>query len=121
MSKWYIQFMDPPRATQRWIQISLALFGIFILAAATVNVPLAVTFIRSSGALGQISGVFLKEPPPQWPSTTPHSKPWPAPNYWVEQTAFGLHAYNVATNSSDNPQFVFQMEVQQMGWPLPVI
>lgn len=97
---------------------------ILVLLAAAVNVPLAVTFIRSRNAPRPASTmVHREETPKQWPASTPHAEPWPAPNNWSEQRAFGYREYNVfgVRPEPQRGRNGFQMTVQSLGWPLPVL
>lgn len=94
-----------------------------LLIAAVVNVPLAVTFIRSR---------TTRRPPPismgheemarPWPASTPHAEPWPAPSSWDEWRSFGYRECNVMYRAEDGRgRNGFQMQVQFLGWPLPVL
>jgi hypothetical protein len=97
---------------------------VLIAVAAVVNVPWAVTMIRSRveapnlPAIVQLStGAQMLE----WPSRTPHAKPWLPPEYWYEFGAFGCRLID-ARSLRPNPNVNgYSMQVQWVGWPLPVI
>jgi hypothetical protein len=101
------------------------LLVLFVLVAAVINVPWAVTFMRWSETPSLVPTTRMDRPnaPKEWPSSTPHAAPWPPPDEWEEGGAFGFRTFNVFGGldlSKTNPSR-FQMEVHLFGWPLPVI
>lgn len=105
------------RAIAAWTLIAL------IAIAAAINVPWAVALIRSSDEVARINTEDRSGPemPLQWPAATPHTHPWPSPNAWDDGHDFGCRVFNVFGPGSTEGKNGFQMELQQAGWPLPVI
>ena len=104
--------------------IAAKLLGVFVLIAAVVNVPWALTFMRSRLSIGTVPLVSMDaaQMPREWPSATPHQTPWPAPNYWWEGRVFGCRRFDVrAVDYAHLDRNSFTMDVQQIGWPFPVI
>lgn len=104
---------------------AIKLLALFVLLAAIVNVPWAVTFMRPGAKALRLVGP-IREPSPipaHWPSSTPHQTAWPAPDYWRESKAFGCQAFDVRSVSSSKRkgQNHFSMRVQQAGWPYQVV
>jgi hypothetical protein len=100
-----------------WLLIAL------IAIAAIINVPWALTRMRSRIDVVKVPASVLENPTSrlQWPSSTAHAEPWPAPQYWMEARLFGWRYVQVQTARQSNDEDPFSMQVQQMGWPLPVI
>src|SRR5688572_25679293 len=88
-----------------------------IAIMATVNVPWALTRMQWRGHLPRVGTSVLEVPTARnWPSSTPNPELWPAPNRWQERKLFGWRYFDVRTESDS-----FVMNVQQVGWPWPVI
>ena len=58
-----------------------------------------------------------------WPATTPHDIPWPTPKQWQLEGSFGYRNFQVYgwEGTRSNPTDSVQMQVERMGWPLPVL
>jgi hypothetical protein len=98
------------------------LLALFILIAAAVNVPCALSFMRSRTTKGQLPMAILQDAKVrQWPAETPHKDPWPAPDFWWEGGVFGCRVYDVRARPTEDGAGAFSMSVQHLGWPLPVI
>lgn len=93
---------------------------LLVLLAAAINVPWALTMMRSRIGVSQIRVMVTDQPQTKWPASTPHEKPWPAPTYLEKGGAFGCHILRARASGSDSAN-VFSMEVQQAGWPIHVI
>lgn len=91
---------------------------LLVLAAAVINVPFAVTRIRSRTGAKPLNSLRFSgaNTPKTWPASTPHKEPWSAPTNWEEWRAFGYREYHV---TSGGPRFT--MQVQFLGWPLGVV
>jgi hypothetical protein len=109
----------PRRATA----IGVLLLVLFVLIAAAVNVPWALTFMRSRTTIIQVPTMARKDSqmPRAWPATTPHNVPWPPPNAWIDGQAFGFRMSYVYGGTPSTVTNAFQMEVHLLGWPFPVI
>ncbi len=92
-----------------------------VLVAAIINVPWALTFMRSRDTVRQVPSAEFLQLPPEWPVSTPHVKPWPAPESWSEGRVFGCRVFDVRTKQTEVGRNAFAMEAQLLGWPLPVI
>ena len=111
----------------REVWVGVALLVVLASLAAAANIPVAMALIRPRTERWKLP----RQPhpsmrtPAKWPSSTPHEVPWPPPDGWTEQRAFGLRTYLVhagaANNSSAFNSSAFQMEVEHIGWPLPVL
>ena len=96
---------------------------VLVLLAAVVNVPWAVSMWRwARGPMApnqlrprQVTGSDL------WPAPTPHAGAWPPPTDWSEVREFGYTRFDVRTRSSQAGRNGYAMDVNQYGWPLPVI
>jgi hypothetical protein len=92
---------------------------VYIAVMAMINVPWALTRMQWRGDVPRVGRIVATEVPTarrHWPSSTPHPELWPAPHYWHESTLFGWRYFNVRSESDS-----FIMQVQQLGWPWPVI
>src|SRR5687768_4613185 len=88
-----------------------------ITVMAMINVPWALTRMQWRGHLPRVGTSVLEVPTARsWPSSTPHPELWSAPIRWHERTLFGWR-YIDARSEGDS----FVMNVQQVGWPWPVI
>ena len=99
---------------------------LFVLIAAVVNVPWALTRMRSRTTRPQVQYTLDLEgadAPKSWPAATPHHVPWPAPDAWHEGGLFGCRLIQADAWISEpsGGQIDFQMEVEHLGWPYPVI
>jgi hypothetical protein len=118
----------PSLITRREVKRAITLLVALVLIAAAINVPCAMTRMRwfaeqqrtSRGTL-RTQSFWDSQIPREWPSSTPHATPWPAPNGWDQTTAFGVRTFNVFGGKSANGRNGFQMEVEHYGWPLPVL
>lgn len=95
-----------------------------LLILATVNVAFAVTRIRSrtsppppvvDDGLGVTPGAR------GWIIRTPHKDPWPDPTGWTKRGRFGLREYAINWQNPIPNTNGFQLSLQHMGWPLPVL
>ncbi len=105
---------------------SLVLLLLFIFIGAAINIPLAIHFLHSRTA--PRAPTLVNDIGPQaaahdWPAPTPHDTPWPAPTQWVMEGSFGYRHIQVYgwNGLRSNPTDRVQMQVQRMGWPLPVL
>ena len=108
---------------RRTAAIALLLLIAFIMIAAAVNVPWALSFMRSRTTIIQVPTASLDatQIPDEWPARTPHDQPWPQPDDWQEGRVFGCRVFEVRTTASSPETNGFSMELQLLGWPLPVI
>ena len=113
----------PSVVPRRAVAIAGSLLVLFVLIAAAVNVPWALSFMRSRTTSRQVPTARLDDAliPGEWPSSTPHDEPWPPPVQWDEGGAFGCRVYDAGTDRTDADRNGFSMEVQHLGWPFPVI
>jgi hypothetical protein len=94
------------------------------LTAAAVNVPFAVTKVRSRTGTVQSRTTDVRGAaagPLGWPSSVPHDQGWPDPTYHITRRAFGYREYEVNTPSTTDGENGYSMAVQHLGWPLPVL
>lgn len=98
-----------------------AIWLLCVAVAAAINVPLAVILIRSRSTPRPRMSIPRADIPKRWPAATPHSRPWTEPTSWDEGGAFGYRGWNVISASTQPGQNGFQMQLEQMGWPFPVI
>ena len=113
----------PSIIPRRGTKVASLLLMVFMALAAVINVPWALTRMRSRlDARFVPTSMREGEIPIQWPSKTPHDKPWPAPTYWVDGHVFGCRTYDVRSfDPESDGSAKFHMDVQHLGWPLPVI
>ena len=104
----------------------LILLLLFILIGAAINIPIAMQFLHSRTA--PPAPILVNVIGPQaalhvWPADTPHDTPWPTPTQWVMNASFGYKTYNVYgwNGTRSNRIDRVQMQVDHMGWPLPVL
>ena len=104
----------------------LILLLLFILIGAAINLPIAMQFLHSRTA--PPAPILVNVIGPQaalhdWPADTPHDTPWPTPTQWVMNGSFGYKTYNVYgwNGTRSNRIDRVQMQVDRMGWPLPVL
>ncbi len=105
----------------RWVVGSLV---VIVLFAAVVNVPYALTKMRSrTGARAGNSLMLADEEAAArgWAARRPHEFVWPDPDSWMRETKFGFTEYYIAGPRLREDGNRFSMEVQHLGWPLPVI
>lgn len=105
---------------------SLLLLLLLILIGAAINVPIAMQFLHSRTS--PRAPMIVNERDQQaasrgWPSTTPHDIPWPAPRSWSMEQAFGYQNFQVNgwEGPSSTPTDRVSMQLQRIGWPLPVL
>jgi rRNA maturation protein Nop10 len=105
----------------------LAVVSLVLLLFLAVIVSLILGIERLPSQRARISGSQLDLRGPAagvrgWPSSTPHTKAWPSPQYWVRTTRRGNWYYHVrAPNQTDKDANGFSMQLMQSGWPMPVI
>lgn len=102
----------------------LLLWLVLVLLVAVVNVPFALTRIRSRTSPRPPTTVDLRGADAaamDWPITTPHADAWPEPNYYLVSESFGNREYHVMAPGQNDEGNGFSTQVQHMGWPLPVI
>jgi hypothetical protein len=111
------------RFSRRQIRSLRRSWLMFVLVVGVLNVPIAVTQMRSRTAPRPRTTVQLRgdSAPAQWPAATPHPAPWPRPTYWLERRAWGYREYDVRTEGAEGGSVGFIMNVRHTGWPLPVI
>ncbi len=105
----------------RWLLVSLL---VIVLLAAMVNVPFALTKIRSrTAARPPNPRVYDGREAAQrsWPSRTPHDVAWSDPNYRMEWSGFAYREFDVRSPSPEAGVNGYSMTTQLLGWPLPVI
>src|SRR5688572_15256120 len=117
----------PPMIEPREVRLAGLLLAALVAIAAIVNVPWAVTMIRSRLQAPKLPMTMLlfarkgDQVPTEYPSRTPHPKPWPAPDTWEEHEAFGYRLIRANSDTANSNRDRFSMELQWAGWPLPVI
>lgn len=124
LSNEYIVFMNDSRIVpRRPLTRAGLLLALFVLIAAAINVPWALTFMRSRTTIRSVPIAPLEgsDMPREWPSSTPHDQPWPAPEHWTEGGVFGCRVFDVGAAPSAPGRNGFSMHVQRLGWPCPVI
>lgn len=96
---------------------------LFVLIAAAINVPWALSFKRSQTTINKVpmARLDLGAVPDEWPAKTPHAERWPKPEHWTEGGVFGCRVYDVRTPGTEPGRNGFSMSLQRMGWPLAVI
>ena len=105
----------------RWLLVSLL---VIVLLAAMVNVPFAMTKIRSRTAARPADSLRYDGPEAAqrgWPSRTPHDVAWAAPNYRLEWSGFAYREFDVRSPSPEAGVNGFSMTSQRLGWPLPAV
>jgi hypothetical protein len=114
---------SPSVLPRRSAAIALLLLLAFIMLAAAVNVPFALSRMRSRTTIMQVPTAALEAAsiPDEWPATTPHDVPWPRADDWSQGAAFGCRVFDVRTTPSSTDSNGFSMDLQLLGWPLPVI
>ena len=81
----------PPVVPRRAVIVAAIGLVVLILLAAVANVPWALTRMQSRDGqrfvpMAPLEGSAI---PHDWPVQTPHSTPWPRPDYWFEGGIFG--------------------------------
>jgi len=97
---------------------------LILLLLAAVNVPFAVTKIRSRMGQHAVQVVSARDADAAgrgWVARTPQADPWPAPESWSKRVRFGHREYDIRWSNPDPNANGFSMSVQHLGWPLPVI
>lgn len=104
-----------------------------LLIAAAVNVPLAVQLQATASkhaVLTLSKSPSFKVREQQWPAKLPEGwegpTEWPTPNLWKEKRAFGYTMLDVSYADSwedplDPDWHIYSMDIEQAGWPLPVV
>ena len=95
----------------------------FVLIGAAVNVPLAVTRLHSrtgTRAPGTLQIRGSEAAAHGWPGPTPHTRPWPDPNTVQADQAWAYTRINAWGPDMPDRSRLF-MQVELMGWPLPVL
>ena len=104
----------------------LVLLLLSILIGAAINIPIAMQFLHSRTAPRAptlVNDIGALAATHEWPATTPHDIPWPAPTQWQLEGSFGYRNFQVYgwEGTRSNPTDRVQMQVERMGWPLPVL
>ncbi|MEZ6318245.1 MAG: hypothetical protein R3B49_05735, partial [Phycisphaerales bacterium] len=110
----------PAKHTRRLVWVAV----VAVLIVALVNVPFAVTRIRSRTAPRPRYTIDLRGPsaaPKGWPARTPHAEPWPDPVSWARYGAFGYRHYDVRWSNPVQGRNGFTMDLEVYGWPLGVL
>ncbi|MEZ6164845.1 MAG: hypothetical protein R3B67_10460 [Phycisphaerales bacterium] len=103
---------------------ALIILLVLVLLAAAVNVPFAITKIRSRTGTFPTRSVDLDGPEAAakgWPARTPHNRVWDEPDSWTMWSGFGIREYDVRSPSRNPGENGFSMSVQFLGWPTAVI
>ncbi len=98
------------------------IFGVLTLLGATLNVPFAMQFLRSPSGPPVTMSVSRQGPAAAataWPVETPHTTPWPALDAYIRWTAFAYELIDARSYDGQTP--VCAVEVERIGWPLPVL
>lgn len=104
---------------------SFVLLVMLVLIGAAANLPFALRFLhsRTSPRAPMISnemGATAAALP--WPARTPHDRAWPAPTQYQVEGSFAYRNINVYGADPDgDANSRFQMQVERIGWPLPVL
>lgn len=97
---------------------------ILVLLSAAVNVPIAVSAMRSRTTPRPPETVDLRGAAAagrSWPGTTPHQQPWPDPQLWQFAPALGYRSYHAWAPVRGSSDTEFSMRLEHIGWPLPVL
>ncbi|MDF1809342.1 MAG: hypothetical protein P1U42_06570 [Phycisphaerales bacterium] len=105
----------------RWLARSVI---VLVLLAATINVPFALTKMRSHTGAHATNRVMFEDEEAAargWASNPPHDVEWPDPNHWMKETKFAFREYYISAPKIREDGNNFLMMTQHLGWPLPVI
>ncbi len=105
----------------RWLVGSLV---VLVLIAASINVPFAITRIRSRTGKRPGQSLYFRGAEAGargWPAKTPHDRPWTGPTSITAWSSFGYREYDARVPNPTENMNGFSMEVQHLGWPFPVI
>jgi hypothetical protein len=106
------------------VRRSLLALLVLILIGGAINLPLAVQMLPSrTNRRADILIVDLRgaEAAAQsWPAATPHDTPWPPPTTYQVNHAWGLRSFLVHAAAQTTGVNGHQMQVELVGWPLPV-
>lgn len=105
----------------RWLLWALV---VLVLLAAVVNVPFAITKIRSRTTPWPVQHEQLDGPEATakgWPVSTPHDRVWAEPESRSSWSAFAYEEFHVSSPNPESGANGFGMEVQRLGWPLAVV
>src|SRR5690606_37483618 len=95
----------------------------FMLVSAAITAPVAISLFRPPREhIGQeirLHGADVGDR--RWPTRTPHSEPWPAPDRWDETRQIGFRYFQVRAPGRNPEGNGFTMEVHQYGFPLPIV
>jgi len=97
---------------------------VILLVCASVNVPFAVTKIRSGGG---VYGVLPKQYGSEdaarlgWVIDTPEDEDWLPPDYWMVWRRFGYREYHIARQQRRGGGGVTHLRLQRLGWPVAVL
>lgn len=95
-----------------------------LLALGTINVAFAVTRIRSrtTPQPPTVENLFGTDAAERgWVVRTPHDGRWPEPTQWTFRRRFGSREYSIHSESPVPDVNGYQLSLQHLGWPLPVI
>lgn len=106
------------------VRFSLVGLMIVVLIAAAANVPIAVSKIRSRTTpqgtrVVDCRGVEAARR--GWVVRTPHEQDWSPPDRWMKWARLGFREYNVSASSTEEGRNGYSLELQHLGWPLPVL
>jgi hypothetical protein len=106
------------------VRLLLVSLVVLVLLAAAMNVPFAITKMRSrSTPVGmkweQHEGADAAAR--GWPVSTPHRRVWDAPESWSRWSGFGYEEFHVSSPTPAPGVNGFSMQVQRLGWPLAVV
>src|SRR5687767_7575819 len=110
-----------PIAHCRPLRRTLLIFALLYFIGAAINVPLAVSFLRSRlGAPRTYTELVRGDEAAArgWPSEPPAGKPWPPPDYYWVHRAFGYTDLDVRKELPEIDDSL-TMDLKLMGWPLP--
>lgn len=97
-------------------------FVVLYLIGSAINLPVSMQFLQSRIGSPKRPTINLRGAAAQsheYPTRTPHTRPWPPPDYWSESEAFGYKRIDAtALLPSSRDQLTMQFELT--GWPLPV-
>lgn len=106
------------------VRLLLVSLVVLVLLAGVVNVPFAVTKIRSRTTAQPMERTHHNGPEAAtrgWPVSTPHQRVWVEPQSWSRWSAFGYEEFHVSSPSPEPGVNGFSMQVQRLGWPLAVV
>lgn len=117
--------METHRLTHRSEVRALGVWLVIVLlVVAVVQVPYAVTKIRSRMTPPPTRAVFLMGTAAAehgWPAGLPAGHAWPAPESVTVRRAFGFTSFEARAAPRASGVNGYTMQVQRLGWPMPVI